>query len=665
MLVVVNAAATTTTTSSWRAHQNGLGGQHPLTPPPRQPERRRRRLGLVFSSKVGSLRASALLLVVVVVAYISAILSTFAAAAATPNCPAPKNSPQVFYREESPNPTVGVKRKCRRGYTETPALSFLLYRPSYQRDAPRVQELLKSFPGAEFCMLFDNTTVEDAPENKGWLKALGGSHMRFLAYTPSTISLTAAADRLLRLTNAKQSILLLDEKALDRAVASDSAWVRGALERFEKHPRLGVISGKRGPAASQHANGLVFETQPGGGPIALRLVDMLIGNAFGHVRYCTASCETSVGGISRALAGRAWSSGWQAASYAKARMGVSKEKCTAAFGDKASQKRAEELARKANEAMAAKSDTSPFQCAAGIANRCKVGADDGDLPIATFVVQYFRRPDRIGYVSTRLREMAKTELIINNDSSGDFPTFIRSLASTKKVQTNVPSWVIFSPDIHEIRGYNRVSRFGNAPVIMALQDDDKPRNSDWVRKALSLLKAKPKLGMIGGLRGRMDTGRSKDKTTNQNMGQKFGPNFKPINTVEPSSGIVFMYAYKVNAAPLIYRRNMFLSLGMFNGNFSCVGEAGIGFDFEYSLRLWKHNYEVGLYYTNFIRPRPGARGKGGTRSSNSAWNRRRRNENFNNGQLYAMYRGWHHAVGTRMAVQLNKGLRSRGGRGRR
>ena len=123
-------------------------------------------------------------------------------------------------------------------------------------------------------MLFDNTTVEDAPENKGWLKALGGSHMRFLAYTPSTISLTAAADRLLRLTNAKQSILLLDEKALDRAVASDSAWVRGALERFEKHPRLGVISGKRGPAASQHANGLVFETQPGGGPIALRLVDM-------------------------------------------------------------------------------------------------------------------------------------------------------------------------------------------------------------------------------------------------------------------------------------------------------------------------------------------------------------------------------------------------------
>ncbi|GHP02871.1 hypothetical protein PPROV_000162600 [Pycnococcus provasolii] len=57
--------------------------------------------------------------------------------------------------------------------------------------------------------------------------------------------------------------------------------------------------------------------------------------------------------------------------------------------------------------------------------------------------------------------------------------------------------------------------------------------------------------------------------------------------------------------------------------------------------------------------------KGGTRSSNSAWNRRRRNENFNNGQLYAMYRGWHHAVGTRMAVQLNKGLRSRGGRGRR
>ena len=120
---------------------------------------------------------------------------------------------------------------------------------------------------------------------------------------------------------------------------------------------------------------------------------------------------------------------------------------------------------------------------------------------------------------------------------------------------------------------------------------------------------------------------------------------------------------QVNAAPLVYRRDTFLQLGHFNANFSCVGEAGIGFDFEYSLRLWKHGHEVGLYYTNFIRPRPGARGKGGTRSSNAAWNKRRRNENFNNGQLYAMYRGWHHRTGTSLPMKLNRELKGRGRRG--
>ena len=45
---------------------------------------------------------------------------------------------------------------------------------------------------------------------------------------------------------------------------------------------------------------------------------------------------------------------------------------------------------------------------------------------------------------------------------------------------------------------------------------------------------------------------------------------------------------------------MFMKLGMFHTDFSCVGDAGIGFDYELSIRAWKHNYTAGLYYSECV-----------------------------------------------------------------
>jgi GT2 family glycosyltransferase len=47
--------------------------------------------------------------------------------------------------------------------------------------------------------------------------------------------------------------------------------------------------------------------------------------------------------------------------------------------------------------------------------------------------------------------------------------------------------------------------------------------------------------------------------------------------------------------PLLVRRSWFEHLGQFNLNFSCAGDPGIGFDFEYSVRMWKEGGRVGLY----------------------------------------------------------------------
>lgn len=49
----------------------------------------------------------------------------------------------------------------------------------------------------------------------------------------------------------------------------------------------------------------------------------------------------------------------------------------------------------------------------------------------------------------------------------------------------------------------------------------------------------------------------------------------------------------MNAAPLIVRRSLLLELGGLHRELSCAGEAGIGYDFELSVRMWAEGYQVG------------------------------------------------------------------------
>jgi hypothetical protein len=70
----------------------------------------------------------------------------------------------------------------------------------------------------------------------------------------------------------------------------------------------------------------------------------------------------------------------------------------------------------------------------------------------------------------------------------------------------------------------------------------------------------------------------------QVWGKKYGPNYLPLLINDIKVGVPYMPMYKVNAAPLVYDRRVFSELGGFNRNFSCVGDSGIDFDFEYSIR---------------------------------------------------------------------------------
>ena len=84
-----------------------------------------------------------------------------------------------------------------------------------------------------------------------------------------------------------------------------------------------------------------------------------------------------------------------------------------------------------------------------------------------------------------------------------------------------------------------------------MQDDDVPRDPNWLKYALILYGNLPKLAVLGGLRGRMDYGTIMDTRSNYINGPKYGAQSskrgccKKIVHWEPKSKIPFMFMYKV------------------------------------------------------------------------------------------------------------------------
>ena len=83
------------------------------------------------------------------------------------------------------------------------------------------------------------------------------------------------------------------------------------------------------------------------------------------------------------------------------------------------------------------------------------------------------------------------------------------------------------------------------------QDDDVPRDKNWLVHALTLLINQPKLAVLGGLRGRMDYGTIMDTRSNYINGPKYGAPSdkrsccKKILHWDAKSKIPFMNMYKV------------------------------------------------------------------------------------------------------------------------
>ena len=474
-------------------------------------------------------------------------------------------------------------------------------------------------------------------------------------------------------------------------------WVRAALVRMGADPTLSVIGVSSAATAAEGEEEENRDLDPDPTRVVLMRRSALV-NA-GQIPG--APCDGGVGGLSRSWAG------FLAALRERGGTTLTLPASAGGPGVKALSEVAPPAAGKEKKQEEEEKAVVSAACSAPT-----VGRGCRPPPAAAVLVQYYKREHNIARLSSSVlgntfgagvlsgggggekqaseaapeassssgSSSGDVEFLVNNDSGSHHGKWLRAMAGCERC------FLVHSPDVHEIRGYNRLARLTQAPILAFVQDDDAPRNGTaWLTKATRLMAAKPDLGLLGGKTGRVDPRGSgvEVKARRENVpgyipgptwqvdGPKFGRGHGAIakraatDDDDPATGrlIEYMTMYKVNASPLITRRAVFLRVGMFHPGFSCPGDAGIGFDFEYSVRLWYHGYAVGLYDAEF-RDARAARGGGGggdtttskgdrgTRRSGSVVRKRLQQWHRNNALMYYMYPGFHHKAAMRFVAAV-------------
>uniref|UniRef100_A0A061R4F3 Uncharacterized protein n=1 Tax=Tetraselmis sp. GSL018 TaxID=582737 RepID=A0A061R4F3_9CHLO len=237
------------------------------------------------------------------------------------------------------------------------------------------------------------------------------------------------------------------------------------------------------------------------------------------------------------------------------------------------------------------------------------------------IVQYFRRPSILPHLLKRLKAVpGKKEILINDDSASDMGLFQARLENSRFT-------VMVPGNIHEIRGYNRLAKLVHAKLLVLLQDDDLPPvNQLWLQHAYSAFQNNPKLGLLAGFTGTIQGG---PQTGKYGVGRSRIPS-------SAANGRPFMFVTLANMGPFVIRQDLFWQTGMFNMNFSCRGDPGIGFDYEFSLRTWWKGYQVALFNCQF-NYHWGNWGSTGTRANRPLYRRRVTIEKRNSQYHKTMY----------------------------
>ncbi|KAK3233384.1 hypothetical protein CYMTET_56316 [Cymbomonas tetramitiformis] len=247
----------------------------------------------------------------------------------------------------------------------------------------------------------------------------------------------------------------------------------------------------------------------------------------------------------------------------------------------------------------------------------------------SFIIQYFNRTGLVRAISSAIADWGlDAEVLIHDDSRSEHREWREGLGATRHI-------LVHSGNLHEIRGYNRLVRMASAEYIVLLQDDDiPPPVPQFLDQGAELFQTLPRLALIGGMTGQIQGGPNSGR-----FGKPRGNHVKMI-PIKDAKGRPFMFVSWVNMGPFLLRRSVFLHAGAFIPSFSCRGDPGIGFDYEYGIRLWKLGFQTGLTMMNFKMHAGGSR-SGGTRSSSGRKQRRDMIEARNTRAINTIYKGFY------------------------
>lgn len=189
-----------------------------------------------------------------------------------------------------------------------------------------------------------------------------------------------------------------------------------------------------------------------------------------------------------------------------------------------------------------------------------------------------------------------TQVLVNDDSRSEAAAWLAVL-------TGPNDFLVSSPNVHEIRAYNRLARMARGEYLLLLQGDHcLPQGREWLQTGLGLFATFPRLALLGGQMG-FDEVPLRKRAERVSWGV---PPCRPIPTRVPRNGMahrdavgagfmfvagaqrhtraftdpahgrtrVVVYSVGVNIGPLLVRRSAFLLAGGFDEGFSCAGEPG-------------------------------------------------------------------------------------------
>lgn len=219
-----------------------------------------------------------------------------------------------------------------------------------------------------------------------------------------------------------------------------------------------------------------------------------------------------------------------------------------------------------------------------------------ERPRLSLILLSFNHRDNVGAIAEGLRRTIAEELIVCDDGSVD-----GSEREWQRLLSRPNDFLIQSNDVHDSRAYNRAVGLARGEVVCILQDDDIPPESGaWAAQALDLFNRYPRLAVLGGHQGwQLDLSAPSDKVRAREVfGYREARKWtyaRDIPFRDAASGWPFMFVQGVSIGPIFYRRDVFLSLGGFNLDYSLPGEVGMLVDHELSLRAWLAGHHVALF----------------------------------------------------------------------